>query len=54
MLRYSQELREYGQSILDAFSSHPPRVTPNGVTIRPNEAMFGEEIEATEPVDDEE
>ena len=50
-LRYSQELRAYGQSILDAFSSLPPGVTPNGVTIRPDEAMFGEEINLAEPVD---
>ena len=53
-LRYSQELRAYGQSILDAFSSLPPGVTPNSVTIRPDEAMFGEEINLTEPVDQEE
>ena len=53
-LRYSQELRAYGQSILDAFSSLPTGVTPNGVTIRPDEAMFGEEINLTEPVDHEE
>ena len=53
-LRYSQELRAYGQSILNAFSSLPPGVTPNGVTIRPDEAMFGEEIYLTEPVDPEE
>ena len=53
-LRYSQELRAYGQSILDAFSSLPTGVTPNGVTIRPDEAMFGEEINLNEPVDHEE
>ena len=53
-MRYFHVLRAYGQSILDAFSSLPPGVTPNGVTIRPDEAMFGEEAEVTEPVDDEE
>ena len=53
-LRYSQELRAYGQSILDAFSNLPPGVTPNGVTIRPDEAMFGDEIDLDEPVDSEE
>ena len=52
-LRYSQELRAYGRSILDAFSSLPTGVTPNGVTIRPDEAMFGEEIGLDEPVDHE-
>ena len=53
-LRYSQELRAYGRSILDAFSSLPAGVMPNGVTIRPDEAMFGEEIDLDEPVDHEE
>ena len=53
-LRYSQQLRAYGQSIIDAFSSFPPGVTPNGVTIRPDEAMFGEEIDLTMPVDQKE
>ena len=53
-LRYSQELRAYGQSILDAFSSLPPGVTPNGVTIRPDEAIFGEEIDINAPVAQEE
>ena len=53
-LRYSQELRAYGQSILGAFSALPPGVMPNGVTIRPDEAMFGEEIDLTVPVDVEE
>ena len=53
-LRYSQRLRAYGQSILDAFSDLPPGVTPNGVTIHPDEAMFGEEIDITAPVDQEE
>ena len=53
-LRYSQPLRAYGQSILGAFSSLPQGVTPNGVTIRPDEAMFGEELHLTAPVDQEE
>ena len=53
-LRYSQHLRAYGQSILDAFSTLPPGVMSNGVTIRPDEAMFEEEIALTVPVDHEE
>ena len=48
-LRYSHELRAYGQLILDAFSSLPTGVTPNGVTILPDESMFGEEIDITAP-----
>ena len=50
-LRYSRDLRAYGQLILDAFSSLPTGVTPNGVTIRPDEAMFGEESDLTAQVD---
>ena len=50
-LRYSRKLRAYGRSILDTFSSLPAGVTPNGVTIRPNETMFEGEIELIEPVD---
>lgn len=53
-LRYSQELRAYGRAILDAFSGLPPGVTPNGVTIRPDEAVFGEEININAPVAQEE
>ena len=49
-LRYSQELRAYGQSILHAFSDLPEGVTLNGVTILPDDAMFGEEIKLYEPV----
>ena len=53
-LRYSKHLQTYGQSILGAFSGFPPGVTPNGVTIHPDEEMFGDEINLTWPVDYEE
>jgi hypothetical protein len=53
-LRYSKPLREYGRSILAAFSSLPSGVTANAVTISPDEAMFEEEIDLTPPIDDEE
>ncbi len=53
-MRYSHALRTYGQSILGAFSSLPSGVTPNGVTIRPDETIFGEEIDIIAPVDQEE
>ena len=48
-LRYSRQLRAFGQSILAAFTGLPTGVTPNGVTIRPDEAMFGEEFDLTVP-----
>jgi hypothetical protein len=53
-LRYSHQLRAYGQSILDALSTLPDGVTANGVTIRPDETMFDEEINLAGPVDPEE
>ena len=53
-LRYSQGLRAYSQSILEVFSNLPTGVIPSGVSIRPDEAMFGEEINLAEPVDHEE
>ena len=53
-LRYSHQLREYGQSILDALSSLPEGVMANGVTIRPDEAMFQGEIDLAGPADPEE
>ena len=52
-MRVSQELREYGQSIIAAFAALPDGVTPNAVTIVPNEAMFGEEIDLTAPSEEE-
>ena len=52
-LRVSQELRRYGKSILDAFSGLPDGVTPDGVTIRPDEAMFENEIDLLMPTDNE-
>ena len=53
-LRYARQLRDFGKSILDAFSDLPEGVMANSVTIRPDETMFGEEIELTWPVEDEE
>ena len=41
-----------GQSILEAFSSLPSGVTPDGVLISPDEAMFGAEIVLPVPDDD--
>ena len=52
-LRVSKELRPYGQSIIDAFATLPDGVTPNGVTIVPDEAMFGDEINLTAPSEEE-
>ena len=43
-VRFSQELRAYGQSIIDAFATLPVGVTPDGVSIVPHETMFGNEI----------
>ena len=52
-VRVSQELRAYGHSIIDAFAALPAGVTPNGVTIVPNEPMFGDEINLTAPNEEE-
>ena len=43
-MRISHGLRDYGSTILEAFAALPEGVTPNSVTILPDEAMFGEEI----------
>ncbi len=51
-MRVSQELRAYGKSIIDVFAGLPSGVTANGVTIRPDAAMFGVEISLTVPSDD--
>ena len=48
-LRISQELQAYGRSILDVFTSLPEGVTSNGVTVRPDDLMFGEEISLIMP-----
>ena len=53
-LRYSRQLRDFGKSILDALSDLPEGVMANSVTIRPDETMFGQEIDLTWPVEDEE
>ncbi len=53
-LRYSCHLRTFGKSILDALSDLPEGVMANSVTIRPDEEMFGEEIDLTWPDEDEE
>ena len=53
-MRISERYREVGQSILNVFDTLPAGVTANGVTIVPDDAMFGEEITLTVPVDDEE
>lgn len=53
-MRLSHELREYGRSIISAFTALPAGVTPNGVTIVPDETMFGDEIILTMPTGDEE
>ena len=53
-MRVSREFRAYGQSIVDAFATLPTGVTPDGVTIIPDEAMFGEEINLIAPSNDEE
>ncbi len=42
-MRISRELREYGCSIIEVFKALPDGVTPNGVTIVPDETMFGDE-----------
>ena len=53
-LRYSKQVRVYGETILNALSSLPAGVTANAVTIQPDEAMFEEEIDLTPPADHEE
>lgn len=52
-MRLSHGLREYGQSIIGAFAALPPGVTPNGVTIVPDETMFGDETVLAAPTGDE-
>ena len=52
-MKISTGLRAYGQSIVDAFETLPDGVTPDGVTIVPDETMFGEEIGLAMPADDE-
>ncbi len=53
-LRYARQLRDFGKSVLKALSHLPEGVKANSVTIRPDEAMFGEEIDLTWPDEDEE
>ena len=51
-MKISSDLRGFGQTILDAFSSLPSGVRPNGISITPEEAMFGAEITLTVPDDE--
>lgn len=53
-LRFARHLRDFGRSILEALSDLPEGVMVNSVTVRPDEEMFGEEIELTLPAEDEE
>ena len=43
-MRISEDFRPFAHSILGAFSDLPAGVTPDGVTIVPEEQMFGEEV----------
>ena len=52
-MRISEDLREFGQTILEEFSTLPPGVAVDGVTITPDEAMFGDEIILSVPDQDE-
>lgn len=46
-MRISHDLQRYGQTIIDAFVALPDGVTPNGVTIVPDESMFKDGIDLT-------
>ena len=48
-LRISRELQAYGRSILEVFTALPVGVASNGVTVRPDESMFGDEISLMVP-----
>lgn len=52
-MRISEDFRAFAHSILGAFSDLPIGVTPNGVTIVPDRAMFGDEIVLFGSSDDE-
>ena len=52
-MRISEDLREFGQTILEDFSKLPPGVAVDGVSITPDEAMFGGEIVLSVPDQDE-
>ena len=51
-MRISNDLRGFGQTILEAFSSLPSGVTPDSVSVSPDEAMFGAEIPLPVPDDE--
>ena len=53
-MRISEHLGEYGRSIIEAFAALPVGVTPNGVTIVPDETTFGNEIILASATADEE
>ena len=53
-MRISQELQKYGESITRAFAALPAGVTPDGVTIVPDQTMFGDEIVLPVPAGDDE
>ena len=52
-MRISYELRDFGHAILEAVSQLPAGVTLDGVTIAPDEAMFGAEVVLPPPDEDE-
>lgn len=52
-MRISEDFRPFAHSILGAFSDLPAGVTPDGVTIVPDEQMFGAEIFLLGPSDSE-
>ena len=51
-MRLSDDLREYGRSLLTSLSNLPSGVVVNGLTITPDTKLFGPEIELTPPVDE--
>ena len=52
-MRLSVPLREFGRSILDVFCGLPEGITPDSVSVTPDESMFAEEIELSALTDNE-
>ena len=52
-MRISNDLQDLAQAILKACSAFPPGIALDGVTITPDEAIFGSEIVLSIPDDDE-